>query len=98
MYNPWAVDVVLFWDIPVSGRSGFLLVTGLILGATHAPLQDVIQSVEQQRAKRSMFAETRREREDILEAIRNSEWNMEMNPLVTFVRCDEVVAHDFATG
>ncbi|EJD04067.1 uncharacterized protein FOMMEDRAFT_106503 [Fomitiporia mediterranea MF3/22] len=98
LYNPSATDVVLFWDIPSLNRSGFLLVTGLLLGASHAALRDVIQEVEQRKAKRSMFAETQREREDILEAIRNSEWNMEMNPLITTVRCDEVVYHDFSTG
>ena len=75
-----------------------MLITGLLLDATHAPLQEVIQAAEQRKAKRSMFAETQRERESILDVIRHSEWNMEMNPLVAIVRCDEVVVHDFSTG
>lgn len=98
LYHPSSTDILLFWDIPALNRSGYMLVTGLLLGASHAPLRDVIYTVESAKAKRSMFAETQREREDILEAIKNSEWNMEMNPLVTSVRCEETVAHDFSTG
>ncbi|KAH8120206.1 ER-golgi trafficking TRAPP I complex 85 kDa subunit-domain-containing protein [Phellopilus nigrolimitatus] len=98
LYNPSAIDVLLFWDIPSLNRSGYVLVTGLLLGAVHAPLQDVIQAVEQGKAKRSMFAETQREREEVLGGIKASEWNMEMNPIVTAVQSEEVVEHDFSTG
>ncbi|KAL5534350.1 hypothetical protein ACEPAG_812 [Sanghuangporus baumii] len=98
LYNPSALDIILFWDISSSGRSGYILATGLILGATHAPLRDVILEVEGKKAKRSMFAETQREREEILQSIRNSEWNMETNPLITAIHYEETVSHDFSTG
>ncbi|THH11203.1 hypothetical protein EW145_g824 [Phellinidium pouzarii] len=98
LYNPLATDVLVFWQLPSLGRSGYLLITGLLLGVTHAALQDVIRVVEQSKAKRSMFAETQREREDILKAIRCSEWNMEMNPVTTSVHCEEFVNHDFSIG
>ena len=98
LYHPSALDIILFWDIPSSGRSGYILASGLLLGASHAPLRDIIQEVEQRKAKRSMFAETQREREEILESIRNSEWNMEMNPLVTTAHCEDIIGHDFSSG
>ena len=88
----------MFWEIPSQGRSGHILVTGAPLGAAHAALQEVIQDVEQSKGVRSMFAETRREREEILEAIRSSEWNMEMNPLSTAVECPDRIEHDFSVG
>lgn len=72
--------------------------TGLSLGPLHAVLQDDIDSVQQGKAKRSMFAETQRERMEILEAIRASEWNREMNPVVASIICPEIVKHDFSSG
>ncbi|KAF8832229.1 hypothetical protein HHX47_DHR1001645 [Lentinula edodes] len=44
-----------------------------------------------------MYAETQRKKEEILEDIRNSEWNMEMNPLHVIIHTNDV-SHDFATG
>ena len=61
-------------------------------------VEDVIREVEQGKAKRSMFAETEREREDILNGIRECEWNFEMNPLVASVRSEEIISHDFSKG
>lgn len=75
-----------------------MLSTGLLLGAEHAILQDAIHSVEQGKAKRSMFAETQREREEMLESIKNSDWNMEMNPVMNIPRCPVVTLHDFSKG
>lgn len=69
-----------------------------MLGALHAALQGDIVAVQQGKAKRSMFAETQRERLEILEAVKASEWNREMDPLVTSVHCAEVVKHDFSSG
>lgn len=92
------MDIVIFWEIPAQGRSGHLLITGLILGATHGPLMEVIEEAENAKVKRSMYAETRRERAEILEAVRNSEWNAEMDPLSVVPRDGLVVEHDFSTG
>lgn len=48
--------------------------------------------------KRSMYAETQREKGAILEAIRNSEWNAEMNPLMVAFSDGQLIQHDFSKG
>ena len=48
--------------------------------------------------KRSMYAETERERQDILDAVRTCDWNAEMDPTVVSVREGFTVKHDFSQG
>ncbi|KAH9982364.1 ER-golgi trafficking TRAPP I complex 85 kDa subunit-domain-containing protein [Lactifluus volemus] len=96
LYHPHSLDVILFWDIPSHGRSGHVLVSGAILGAEHGALNAVIQQVEETKAKRSMYTETQRERSRILEAIRESEWNAEMNPVLLMTVEPNVVNHNFS--
>ena len=117
LYNPSSVDFVIFWSLPSRSshtpppptqatRSGYLYIPGPLLGASHAPLADVIAAVETGKAKRSMFAETQREREDIMSGIRECEWNLEVDPLVVSVSVagadersgGEVMRHDFSEG
>lgn len=98
LYNPSSVDLVVFWEVPSQNRSGHLLVTGLLLGATHAPLREVIEEAENAKVKRSMYAETQRERAEILQAVRNSEWNAEMDPLDVVTQDGIVIEHDFSKG
>lgn len=98
LYNPAALDVVIFWEIPSQERSGYISVSGLLLGAGHAALRELIEEAQNAKVKRSMYAETQREREGILEAIRTSEWNAEMNPIVVRVQDGLRVEHDFAKG
>ena len=98
LYEPSAVDIVLFWAIPSQGRSGHLLVTGLSLGASHAPLRELLEESENAKAKRSMYAETQRERAEVLEAVRNSLWNADSNPLLVTVEDGLIVEHDFKKG
>ena len=57
----------------------------------------MIEEVERTKLKRSIYAETQRERLEILEAVRTSEWNAEMNPVVVSLQ-DGQVAHDFSKG
>jgi len=45
-----------------------------------------------------MYAETRRENMQVMESIRDSEWNHEMNPLVLSIRNSRSWTHDFSTG
>lgn len=78
--------------------SGHVTIHGLNLGASHAPLQDVIQGVENVKGKRNMYAETVRENMEMLDAIRGCEWNMEMNPLDISVRGAKDINHDFSAG
>ncbi|KZT30693.1 hypothetical protein NEOLEDRAFT_1126297 [Neolentinus lepideus HHB14362 ss-1] len=98
LYNPAALDVVIFWEIPSQQRAGHISVSGLLLGAGHAALKEVIEEAENAKVKRSMYAETHRERQDILKAIRASEWNAEMNPVVVRVEDGQQLQHDFAKG
>ncbi|KAF9076140.1 ER-golgi trafficking TRAPP I complex 85 kDa subunit-domain-containing protein [Rhodocollybia butyracea] len=98
LFNPAALDILVFWEIPSENRKGNQLVSALHLGATHSPLQEIIEGAENAKSTRSMYAQTRREKEEVLQAIRNSEWNMEMNPLYVFVRTASGFNHDFTKG
>lgn len=96
--NPQALDIIVFWEIPSKGRRGYVSVPGLFLGACHAPLEEIIQQSETAKTKRTMYAETTREKREILEAVRASEWNVEMNPTVVSVVSQPRIEHDFSNG
>jgi hypothetical protein len=98
LYNPASVDLVVFWDIPSEQRSGHISISGITLGAEHAPMKEVIEVAETAKVKRSMYAETQRERVEILNAIRESEWNAEMNPVVLSLQSPGPLLHDFSQG
>jgi hypothetical protein len=98
LYNPASIDVIVFWEIPSQHRSGHLLVPGITLGAGHAALKDIIEEAEGARVQRSMYAETQREKREILDAIRQSEWNVEMNPILVTLQDANTLQHDFSKG
>ena len=91
------MDFLVFWEIPSEQRTGFVLLSGVNLGAGHAALQEAVENVESAKVKRSMYAETQREKMEMLQSIRASEWNAEMNPLVVTTQ-EGVVEHDFSRG
>ncbi|KIO08413.1 hypothetical protein M404DRAFT_134508 [Pisolithus tinctorius Marx 270] len=97
-YNPLSLDILVFWEIPSEQRCGFTLLSSLTLGSSHGGLQEIISDVEQAKMKRSMYAETQREKMEMLESIRNSEWNAVSNPLVVSVEDGLVIEHDFDKG
>jgi hypothetical protein len=96
LYHPHSLDIILFWDVPSDGRSGHILVSGAILGVEHGALNAAIQEAEEMKVKRSMYAETQRERSSVLEAIRASEWNAEMNPVSLVTIEPDIVRHNFS--
>jgi trafficking protein particle complex subunit 8 len=96
LYHPHSLDVLIFWDIPSSERSGHVLISGVNVGAEHGALNAVIQEARELKVNRSMYAETDRERSSILEAIRASEWNAEMNPVSLTTIEPGVIDHDFS--
>ena len=98
LYHPHSLDVIIFWKIPAQGRSGHILLPSLSLGAGHASLTEVISEAENTKMKRSMYAETTRQRLEILESVRSCEWNAEMNPVEVSVRDGVSVMHDFSKG
>ena len=98
LYHPFAIHLVIHWAIPSEQRSGFLLVDGPVLGATHGSLNGAIREVEGRKETRSMYAETRRERSAIMEAVRASAWNAEMSPIHVTVETSGVLKHDFSEG
>ncbi|KAH9897998.1 ER-golgi trafficking TRAPP I complex 85 kDa subunit-domain-containing protein [Cubamyces lactineus] len=98
LYNPATVDVVVFWALPAQKRAGHILLQGPALGASHAPLREVVQAARGMKAKRSMYAETQRERAAIIEAIEACEWNREEDPVAVFVKDGHVTEHDFRHG
>lgn len=95
LYHPHSLDVLLFWDLPSSGRSGHVLVSGVIVGAEHGALNAVIQEAQEMKLKRSIYAETQRERSSILEAIRASQWNAEVNPVSLTIIEPGIINHIF---
>jgi len=96
LYHPHSLDVLIFWDIPSSERSGHVLISGVNVGAEHGALNAIIQETQELKVKRSMYAETDRERSSILEAVRASEWNAEMNPVSLTAIEPGVINHDFS--
>jgi trafficking protein particle complex subunit 8 len=93
-----SLDIVLFWEISCENRRGFITLFENSLGVQHAILKDIVEEAESSRVKRSMYAETQRERAEILDAIRASEWNVETNPLALILESERAVEHDFASG
>ena len=77
---------------------GHCIVSGLALGARHAPLRELLDEAENAKSKRSMYAETQRERVEMLAAIRASEWNAETDPLVVTSHGGQEIRCDFSTG
>jgi hypothetical protein len=98
LYNPAAVDIVVFWEIPSQQRIGHILISGLVLGAAHGALQDIIEEAEQAKVKRSIYAETRREKMKLFDVVKDSEWNAEMDPMVVTLQEGTTVEHDFSKG
>ncbi|KAM5531871.1 hypothetical protein V8D89_014425 [Ganoderma adspersum] len=98
LYNPSNVDIVVFWELPAQKRAGHILLQGPTLGAHHAGLREIIDAAENMKVKRSMYAETQREREAILHAVKNCEWNVETDPMLVLVKDGTVVEHDFRQG
>ncbi|KAF8167761.1 ER-golgi trafficking TRAPP I complex 85 kDa subunit-domain-containing protein [Crassisporium funariophilum] len=98
LYNPSSVDFILFWEVPAQNRSGHVNVHGITLGAGHAALDGIIEEAESAKFKRSMYTETQRENLEVLDAIRGSEWNVEMNPVVLSMQDMGTEVHDFAQG
>jgi len=78
--------------------SGHINVHGVTLGAGHAALDGIIEEAESAKVKRSMYAETQREKMEVLDAIRESEWNVEMKPIVLSLQDVGTKVHDFLKG
>lgn len=98
LYNPSTVDIIVFWELPAQKRAGHILLQGPNLGTQHAALKEIIGAAEIMKVKRSMYAETHRERQATLEAVRKCEWNQEADPVAVFVHDGSVVEHDFRQG
>lgn len=94
LYHPAAVDVLVHWALPAQARAGFVLAAGVELGAGHAALRDALARAAGAPVGRSMYAETARERAEVLEGVRGSVWNREMDPVVVTV-ADGEAERDF---
>ena len=98
LHTPVAVDFVVFWATPSNERTGHIFVPGAALWASHAALENIIEDADNMKAKRSIYTETQREKEDILQGIKNSQWNAEMNPLLLVLQEPGTKTHDFGQG
>lgn len=100
LYTPHTFDIYIYWEMSTFDfvRTGCCIVRELCVGAGHEGLREVLQKAENAKDT-SMYAETQRERETLLVALQNSEWNLEMDPLVIKVRTrSAIVEHDFRRG
>ncbi|KAF5375128.1 hypothetical protein D9758_000414 [Tetrapyrgos nigripes] len=99
LYNPRSLDILVSWRVSSQPqRTCSMLVTSLNLGAGHACLRDVIEEAETGKIKRSMYAETQREKSEVIAAIKSSEWNVEMDPLVLSAHVERNLVHNFDQG
>ena len=90
------IDIILHWEIPSQERYGYIILSGLHLGARHALLHDVLSA--ERPAKRSMYAETEKERREIMDGFERSKWNEDSMPVSVDVRHQDRLAHDFNAG
>jgi trafficking protein particle complex subunit 8 len=98
LYSPYSLDLVLFWKLPSSDRRGFVTAFDIQLGVGHGLLNEVIEKATENKGK-SIYAETKREHELLLQHFRECEWNRETDPVVVAVRpAKPSVDHDFAEG
>lgn len=98
LYHPNALDIVIHWSLPSEQRTGMLVLSNqLTLGASHGAFDSILESAASGKTKRTMYAETQRAQLEIVQAVRASEWNREMNPLVVSV-ASATATHDFAQG
>jgi hypothetical protein len=100
LYTPHAFDIYIYWEMHTFDivRNGCCIVRELCVGAGHEGLREVLQNAENAKDK-SMYAETQREKEALLGALRSSEWNLETDPLVVKVKArSAIVEHDFRQG
>lgn len=72
--------------------------SGLTLGAEHGDLGSIIEEAESAKVKRSMYAETQKEKMEIMKAVKGGEWNVNSNPVVVSAEYELVVEHDFESG
>lgn len=72
--------------------------SGLTLGAEHGELGATIEEAVSAKVKRSMYAETQKEKMEVLQAVRGGEWNVNSNPVVVNVKYELVAEHDFESG
>lgn len=99
LWHSRMLNIVIYWEIPEENRRGFVAVPGIALGACSAPLDELIQTSDASSKKRSIYAETSRERTAIQSVIQSLDWNAEMNPLVIQVSTESPrVTHDFSKG
>lgn len=97
LYHPSDVDVIISWSIPSQDRHGIMLASTLQVGAGHAALREVLLAADAAGGGRSMYAETQREKGEMIESVRASAWNKETNPIVVNAE-DAAVEHSFQDG
>ncbi|MCO5565827.1 hypothetical protein L7F22_019502 [Adiantum nelumboides] len=104
LYEPNEVDIIAHWHIPSKSgetRHGQAFVFGLRLGPSIdflAPLFSNPKSSEQEKAIRTMYAETEREKAAIWSNLRTSRLHIEDDPILFDFKLpkDQAKKHDFA--
>jgi hypothetical protein len=100
LYTPHTFDIYIYWEVnSLDGvRNGCCIIRELCVGAGHEGLREVLLRAENAK-ENSMYAETQREKGALLGALRSSEWNLEMDPIVVKVRIKRaIIGHNFRQG
>jgi len=92
------LDIFLFWEAESSSRAGFILITGLTLGASHESMADAMEIIAASKHSRSLYAEAAQDKRLLYNTLRSSLWNAKMDPLVVVFRVAPVQEHDFRRG
>jgi trafficking protein particle complex subunit 8 len=97
LYHPRALDVFVHWSMPSQSRTGIALAS-LDVGAGHGALRELIDAGDGAGSStRSMYAETQREKEEMVHGLSASGWNALMDPVVVYAK-DGGMDHDFENG
>ncbi|KAG8826095.1 hypothetical protein FRC19_009702 [Serendipita sp. 401] len=98
LYGPNSVDIIILWKLPSSARYGLVTFCDMQTGVAHGLLDRVIEQAMERKGK-SIYAETKREHELLLQHFKECVWNRETDPLVVSVRPSQpVFEHDFTRG
>ncbi|KAM0793278.1 hypothetical protein ACM66B_000739 [Microbotryomycetes sp. NB124-2] len=96
LFNPFSLDLLVFWHVPATKQRGYHHLTGIPLGATSNELRSVLRSAELKAG--GLYAESQRERTMLLSSLGRSEFGRDDNPVKVWIEVDDVVSHDFDQG
>ncbi|KAK4054931.1 hypothetical protein OIV83_000855 [Microbotryomycetes sp. JL201] len=96
LFSPFALDLLVFWQIPSTQQQGYHHLTGIPLGAASNELRSVLATAETKAG--GLYAESQRERTLLLSGLAKSEFGRDDNPAKIWTEVNDVLSHDFEQG